>query len=79
MRSTYFQYLIEIHKKGLGNNTNIFPSNVNEFPIPMLSVSEQNNIINDIIKKKRQTISYKQRISDIQKEIHNLLIENVYY
>lgn len=24
MRSTYFQYLVERYKKGLGNNTNIF-------------------------------------------------------
>lgn len=79
MRSTYFQYLIKIHKKGLGNNTNIFPSNVNEFPIPILPISEQNNIINDIVKENRQIINYKQRILDIKKEIHNLLIENVYH
>lgn len=29
-RTTYFQYLIEIFKKGLGNNTNIFPIVIRE-------------------------------------------------
>jgi type I restriction enzyme S subunit len=32
-RTDYFQYLIEIHKKGLGNNTNIFPIQLKEFPL----------------------------------------------
>ena len=37
MRSTYFQYLIEIYKKGL-QNQNIFPIVVQEFPLPDLSL-----------------------------------------
>jgi len=27
-RTNYFQYLIEVNKKGLGNNTNLFPSQI---------------------------------------------------
>lgn len=47
-RSQYFQYLVEINKKGLGNNTNIFPNQVQEFPIPDISLSEQQKIVDMI-------------------------------
>jgi hypothetical protein len=40
-RSDFFQYLIYTHKKGLGNNTNIFPSQIKEFPIPDWSEEKQ--------------------------------------
>ncbi|GFE62433.1 restriction endonuclease subunit S [Geobacter sp. AOG2] len=52
----YFQYLIYTHKKGLGNNTNIFPSQVRELPIPEISLTDQANVVNEI---KAET--YKQR------------------
>ena len=44
----YFQYLVEINKKGLGNNTNIFPNQIQEFPIPYISLVEQQQIIKNI-------------------------------
>jgi restriction endonuclease S subunit len=47
-RSEYFQYLIEINKKGLGNNTNIFPSQIQEFQIPSISLKEQEKIVDKI-------------------------------
>jgi len=47
-RTEYFQYLIEINKKGLGNNTNIFPSQIQEFLIPDISLTEQERIVNEI-------------------------------
>jgi type I restriction enzyme S subunit len=47
-RTTYFQYLVEINKKGLGNNTNIFPSQVQEFPLFDISLIEQQKIVNEI-------------------------------
>ena len=40
------QYLIEINKKGLGNNTNIFPSQIQEFPLIDIELSEQQRIVN---------------------------------
>lgn len=40
-RTDFFQYLVYTHKKGLGNNTNIFPSQVRELPIPDISMTEQ--------------------------------------
>lgn len=47
-RTTYFQVLIEINKKGLGNNTNIFPSQIREFPIIDISLTRQQKIVDEI-------------------------------
>lgn len=46
--SELFQSLIERQKKGLGNNTNIFPSQLREFPVPNISISRQSGIANEI-------------------------------
>jgi restriction endonuclease S subunit len=47
-RTDYFQYLVEINKKGLGNNTNIFPSQIQEFPLLDISEEEQQRIVAEI-------------------------------
>ena len=47
-RSYIFQYLIEIHKKWLWNNTNIFPVQIREFPFPTISLSDQERIVEEI-------------------------------
>ncbi|MBU2634670.1 MAG: restriction endonuclease subunit S [Nanoarchaeota archaeon] len=47
-RTNYFQYLIEINKKGLGNNTNIFPSQIQEFPMIDISLKNQQKIVDEI-------------------------------
>lgn len=47
-RTEYFQYLVEINKKGLGNNTNIFPSQIQEFPLLDISEEEQKRIVTEI-------------------------------
>jgi len=47
-RTEYFQYLVEINKKGLGNNTNIFPSQIQEFPLLDISTEEQERIVFEI-------------------------------
>jgi restriction endonuclease S subunit len=48
MRSDFFQYLVYTHKKGLGNNTNIFPSQIKEFPIPDWTENKQAEIVGKI-------------------------------
>lgn len=48
MRSEFFQYLVYTHKKGLGNNTNIFPSQIKEFPIPDWDETKQAEIVEKI-------------------------------
>lgn len=50
-RTSYFQYLIEINKKGLGNNTNIFPSQIEELPIIEIDQLKQERIV-ELIQKK---------------------------
>lgn len=47
-RSEFFQYLVYTHKKGLGNNTNIFPSQIQEFPIPDWNEEKQTEIVEKI-------------------------------
>jgi hypothetical protein len=48
MRSSFFQYLVYTHKKGLGNNTNIFPSQIKEFPMPDWDGRKQEEILDKI-------------------------------
>ena len=62
-RSFFFQQLITTHKKGLQNH-NIFPSMIQEFPIPDWSIEKQNKICDKI----------KSQI-DEQKEMDNLIEE----
>ena len=83
-RSDFFQYLVYTHKKGLGNNTNIFPSQIKEFPVPDWNEKEQTDIMEAIktqldeqkeidrhIEKKKQAIN--QIIEDaIKKERINI-------
>ncbi len=69
-RSEFFQYLVFTHKKGLGNNTNIFPSQIQEFPFPdwndykQTEIAEKiktqidaQNIIDSQIEQKQQEIN----------------------
>lgn len=72
-RTTYFQYLIEINKKGLGNNTNIFPKILNEFPIPNISIKEQKNIVSQIEKKIKKQDVIKEKIAVERKKIDEML------
>ena len=81
-RTTFFQYLVEVYKKGLGNNTNIFPIVIREFPIPDISLEEQQYIVEEIraeIDKqnniKTQIIELRSKIDTI---IENALTEKVY-
>lgn len=56
-RSVFFQSLVYKEKKGLGNNTNIFPNQIQELPLPDYSLKRQSEIVSTI----------KQRISEQKK------------
>ncbi len=75
-RSKYFQYLIEINKKGL-QNQNIFPINIQEFPIPDILPSEQQKIVdminNEIDKQKEIENQIDEKKSEIEKMINAIL------
>ncbi len=71
----YFQYLVEINKKWLWNNTNIFPSQIREFPIPDISFPDQQKIVDEI----KLELDKQEKIKkDIEKERCKIdeLIEN---
>jgi len=68
-RTEYFQYLVEINKKGLGNNTNIFPNQIQEFPLLDISLEEQKRIVDEI---KTELNSQEEIISDIKTEIKEI-------
>ncbi len=78
MRSTYFQYLVEIYKKGLGNNTNIFPIVVQELPLPDLSLAEQQKIVDAIQLEIDKQNKIKNQIAILRGKI-DCIIENVIF
>lgn len=71
-RSTYFQYLIEIYKKGL-QNPNIFPIVMQEFPIPNESLLEQQRIIDEIHKKTKKQDDIRKKITLLRGKIKNII------
>ena len=75
-RTTYFQYLIEIYKKGLGNNTNIFPIVIREFPLIDISLTEQQLIVDKIHAEIDKQSALWAKIVDLRQQIDKL-IENI--
>ena len=76
-RTTYFQYLIEVYKKGLGNNTNIFPIVVREFPLIDVSLSVQNRIVAEIHAEIVKQEKLKAEISKLQKQIDQIVEDSI--
>ncbi|MBN2648626.1 MAG: restriction endonuclease subunit S [Prolixibacteraceae bacterium] len=76
MRSEFFQYLVYTHKKGLGNNTNIFPSQIKEFPIPDWDEIKQAEIVEKIKTQLDTQKVIDQQVEVKQQEIDKI-IENV--
>lgn len=74
-RTSYFQYLIEINKKGLGNNTNIFPKDINDLPFPNISLEEQENIVRQINIEIEKQEKIQEEIVRKRKEIEKSLFE----
>lgn len=74
--SFYFQYMVEINKKGLGNNTNIFPTQIQNFLIPNIPLQKQQEIVDKIQTK----INEQNKINDLiekEREKINYIIENI--
>lgn len=72
-RSEYFQYLVEVNKKGLGNNTNIFPSQIQEFPMIDISLKEQQRIVDEIKKELDKQENHKQEIANERNKIDKII------
>ena len=76
-RSDFFQYLVYTHKKGLGNNTNIFPSQIKEFPIPDWNKTQQLKIIQTIKTKIDEQKAIDKQIEQKQQMIEKIMEEAI--
>lgn len=74
-RTDFFQELIYGYKKGLGNNTNIFPIQIQEFPIPDIDLDEQQKIVDEIQSKINEQNKIKNKIEELRNSIDEI-IEN---
>jgi type I restriction enzyme S subunit len=74
-RTDFFQELIYGYKKGLGNNTNIFPIQIQEFPIPDIGLDEQQKIVDEIQSKINEQNKIKNKIEELRNSIDEI-IEN---
>ena len=74
-RTTYFQYLIEIYKKGL-QNQNIFPVVIREFPMLNISLEEQQRIVDEIHAEIAKQDEIKKQIESLRGQI-DVLIQDV--
>ena len=72
-RSMFFQYLVYKEKKGLGNNTNIFPSQIQDFPIPDYSLDKQQEIVSKIETRINAQKEIDKQIADKRQEISRLI------
>ncbi|MFQ3576584.1 MAG: hypothetical protein SNJ77_09125 [Cytophagales bacterium] len=73
MRSDFFQYLVYTHKKGLGNNTNIFPSQIKEFPIPDWDETKQAEIVEKIKTQLDEQKLIDRQIEEKQQAINTII------
>lgn len=76
LRSKYFQYLIEVYKKGL-QNQNIFPIVMQEFPIPDISLPEQQRIVDEIQAEIENQEQIKAEIASLRNQIDEVIIQSI--
>lgn len=76
-RTSYFQYLIEVYKKGLGNNTNIFPIVIQEFPMLDISLEEQQRIVDEIHSEIIKQNNIKSEIAILRAKIDEIVEETI--
>lgn len=76
-RTSYFQHLIEVYKKGLGNNTNIFPVVIQEFPMIDIPMTEQQRIVDEIHSKISKQDDVKARIAKLRAQIDSIIEDTI--
>jgi hypothetical protein len=74
LMSEYFQHLVYVHKKGLGNNTNIFPVQLQDFPMLDLTMPQQAAIVEELDSEIGQLDSKKERIDSVRREMEDRLV-----
>ena len=76
--SNIFQFLIYTHKKGLGNNTNIFPSQVQEFPLLDFTLTRQDEMIQKIELQLKKQKEIENQIQQKQQQISETIAKAIY-
>ena len=76
-RTSYFQHLIEVYKKGLGNNTNIFPSVIQEFPMIDIPMTAQQRIVDEIHAEIAKQDDVKTRIAKLRNQIDSIIEDTI--
>jgi Restriction endonuclease S subunits len=74
LRSKYFQYFIDVYKKGL-QNQNIFPIVMQEFPILDISIGEQQRIVDEIQAEISKQDDIKNQIAELRSQIDDIIME----
>jgi len=77
MRTDYFQHLVYTWKKGLGNNTNIFPSQICHFPVPKLQKKIEKNIVLEIEGEVPSLMDIEEKLKAKSQEIDDLLLSAI--
>jgi len=72
LRSEYFQHLIHTNKKGL-QNKNIFPSQIQEFPMIDISLKEQQRIVDEIKAELDKQEEMKKKIDTERNKIDEII------
>lgn len=75
LRSDFIQLLVESYKKGLGNNTNIFPNEINDFPVPYLDRDRQVEIVQLIDNELSKSNEKLKAINELTLQIRKIIIE----
>lgn len=75
-RSEFFQELIHTQKKGL-QNKNIFPIQIQEFPIPDINLDEQQKIVEEIQEKINKQNIIRKKITELRNKIDEIIYETI--
>ena len=73
LMSKYFQHAVYGEKKGLGNNTNIFPVQLREMPFIDIPLMEQRTVVDEIKLLIGAHVAEKSQIADLRAAMEDVL------
>lgn len=76
MRSFLFQLYVEREKKGLGNNTNIFPKQINRIPVVCMSQKQQHRIVSILSLKEEEIYAAILNLDNNKLKIENEIVNS---
>jgi type I restriction enzyme S subunit len=73
LMSKYFQHVVYGEKKGLGNNTNIFPIQLRELPFIDVSMTEQELAVQELTEAQGAHLAERERIKTLRARMEEVL------